>query len=131
LFSLKNGGDAQGLDEIAHLASSGRTSFPVDPKISKDLYRVAGFRVCGPRAVRVDILERLADLIRPAIAFRAGVTPGDPPPGAWEADGFVVTGPMTSLVGCAGEDFAAVIAPRSARRATNPGPSSRFSRSWP
>jgi ATP-dependent RNA helicase SUPV3L1/SUV3 len=109
LFSLKSGGDGTGLDEITHLASSGRTSFPVDARIGKDLYRVAGFRVCGPRAVRVDILERLADLIRPAIAFRAGVTPGEPPAGAWEGDGFVVTGPMTSLVGCAGEDFSALL----------------------
>ncbi len=109
LFSLKSGSDGAGLDEIAHLAASGRTSFPADPKIAKDLYRVAGFRVCGPRAVRVDILERLADLIRPAIAFRAGVTPGEPPAGAWEGEGFIVTGPMTSLVGCAGEDFAALL----------------------
>ena len=68
-----------------HLAGSGRTSIPVDPKIAKALYRAAGFRVCGGRAVRVDILERLADLIRPAIAYRPGVTPGEPPPGA--ADG--------------------------------------------
>jgi ATP-dependent RNA helicase SUPV3L1/SUV3 len=109
LFSLKQGGDGSGLDEIAHLSASGRTSFPADPKIAKELYRVAGFRVCGPRALRVDILERLADLIRPAIAFRAGVTPGEPPAGAWEGEGFTVTGPMTSLVGCAGEDFSALL----------------------
>ena len=37
------------------------------------LYRTAGYRVCGERAVRVDILERLADLIRPALAWREGV----------------------------------------------------------
>ena len=34
-------------------------------------YRVSGFHVCGPRAVRLDMLERLADLIRPLLAWRA------------------------------------------------------------
>ena len=49
---------------------SGRTSFPVDKSISRALYRTIGYRVCGERAVRVDILERLADLIRPALSWR-------------------------------------------------------------
>ena len=52
---------------------SGRTSIPVDKETPKPLYRTAGYRVCGERAVRVDILERLADLIRPALAWREGV----------------------------------------------------------
>ena len=34
--------------------------------------------VTDHRVVRVDILERLADLIRPAIAYRPGVTAGEP-----------------------------------------------------
>ena len=77
LWALKHGGlDQKGVDDIAHLASSGRTSIPVDPEIAKGLYRAAGFRVCGGRAVRVDILERLADLIRPAINYRPGLSPG-------------------------------------------------------
>ncbi|WP_238296028.1 helicase-related protein, partial [Methylobacterium soli] len=54
LWALRNGGlDQRGLDEIAHLAGSGRTSIKVDPEIAKGLYRAAGFRVCGERAVRV------------------------------------------------------------------------------
>ena len=90
LWALQNGGlDQKGIDEIAHLAESGRTSIPVDPEIAHGLYRAAGFRVCGGRAVRVDILERLADLIRPAIAYRPGITPGEPPAGAADGDGFV------------------------------------------
>ncbi|BAQ48004.1 helicase-related protein [Methylobacterium aquaticum] len=110
LWALQNGGlDQRGLDEIAHLAGSGRTSMPVDPEIAKGLYRAAGFRVCGGRAVRVDILERLADLIRPAIAYVPGTTPGEPPPGAADKDGFVPTVGMTSLVGCSGEDFASIL----------------------
>ena len=110
LWALKHGGpELSGLDDIAHLAASGRTSFPVDKAVPKGLYRAAGYRVCGERAVRVDILERLADLIRPAIAYRPGVTQGTPPTGSADQDGFVVTGAMTSLVGCAGEDFASIL----------------------
>jgi ATP-dependent RNA helicase SUPV3L1/SUV3 len=101
--------DSQALQDIAHLSSSGRTSMPATEQIPRQLYRVAGFRVCGPRAIRVDILERLADLIRPAIAFKPGTSVGEPPPGAHEGDGFTVTVGMTSLVGCAGEDFAAIL----------------------
>jgi ATP-dependent RNA helicase SUPV3L1/SUV3 len=110
LWALRHGGlDQRGIDEIAHLASSGRTSIPVDPAIAAGLYRAAGFRVCGGRAVRVDILERLADLIRPAIAYRPGITPGEPPAGAADGEGFVPTVAMTSLVGCSGEDFASIL----------------------
>ena len=58
------------LSGAQHLASSGRTSFPVDKALPRDAYRVLGYRQCGERAVRVDILERLADLIRPALAWR-------------------------------------------------------------
>jgi ATP-dependent RNA helicase SUPV3L1/SUV3 len=100
--------DTKGLDEVPHLASSGRTSFPADKEVPKALYRVVGYRVCGERAVRVDILERLADLIRPAIAWRPG-SPGVKPPGAVEGGGFTVTVNMTSLTGSSGEDFASVL----------------------
>jgi ATP-dependent RNA helicase SUPV3L1/SUV3 len=129
LWALKHAGlDAKGLDEIAHLSSSGRTSFPADPAVSKALYRAAGFRVCGPRAIRVDILERLADLIRPAIAWKPDASPGDPPAGAHLGDGFTVTVAMTSLAGCAGEDFAGVLRSlgyRSEQRPAMPPPPPR------
>jgi ATP-dependent RNA helicase SUPV3L1/SUV3 len=110
LFALKQGGaDEKGPDDLPLLGNSGRTSMPIDPKVDKALYRAAGFRACGARAVRVDILERLADLIRPAVAYRPGVTPGAPPPGAADGAGFVVTVAMTSLAGCSGEDFASIL----------------------
>ncbi len=111
LWALKNGGTegVKGLDEVPYLASSGRTSFVADASVPKGFYRAAGFRVCGERAVRVDILERLADLIRPAIAYRPGTTPGDPPAGTADNDGFVVTVGMTSLAGCSGEAFGTIL----------------------
>jgi ATP-dependent RNA helicase SUPV3L1/SUV3 len=96
------------LSGAQHLASSGRTSFPVDKALHRDAYRVLGYRQCGERAVRVDILERLADLIRPALAWRE-TSPGEKPAGAFDGRGFVVTQAMTSLTGSAGEDFASVL----------------------
>lgn len=122
LYVLATGGDDSGLKDVSHLAYSGRTSIPVDPAIKPELYRIAGYRVAGPRALRIDILERLADLIRPAIAYRPGITVGEPPAGAADGDGFIVTGAMTSLVGAAGQDFAEVLKALGYRSETRPGP---------
>jgi ATP-dependent RNA helicase SUPV3L1/SUV3 len=109
LWALKNDGlDQNGLDDLPALAASGRTSIPIDPAISKALYRMVGYRVCGVRAIRVDILERLADLIRPALSWRPG-SPADKPAGAFDGRGFTVTVAMTSLAGCSGEDFASIL----------------------
>lgn len=100
--------DLSALSGAQHLAGSGRTSFPVDKTLPRDAYRVLGYRQCGERAVRVDILERLADLIRPALAWREN-SPGEKPAGAFDGRGFVVTQAMTSLTGSAGEDFASIL----------------------
>src|SRR6516164_8084053 len=79
LWALRyDGTDSKVLDDLRHLAGSGRTSITADPAIDPALYRTAGYRACGARAVRVDILERLADLIRPALAWREGA-PGPRP----------------------------------------------------
>jgi len=93
---------------LLHLAASGRTSIPVDKETPKQLYRTAGYRVAGERAVRVDILERLADLIRPALSWRE-TSPGPKPDGVFDGRGFTVTGAMTSLTGASGEDFASIL----------------------
>ena len=122
LWALKEATpDTKGLDEVPHLASSGRTSFKADKDVPKALYRTVGYRVCGERAVRVDILERLADLIRPALAWRAG-SPAPRPPGAIEGGGFTVTVNMTSLTGTSGEDFASVLRSLGYRMDKRPKP---------
>ena len=125
LWALKHGGpEVKGLDEVQRLASSGRTSFAADKETPKALYRASGYRVCGERAVRVDILERLADLIRPALAWREGGT-GAKPAGALDGRGFVVTQAMTSLTGSSGEDFASILRAlgyRMEKRAKPPEP---------
>ena len=109
LWMLKFGSpDDKGLGELQRLAASGRTSIPIDKDTPKSLYRTIGYRVCGERAIRVDILERLADLIRPALAWREGSS-GLRPAGAFNGFGFTVTGAMTSLTGASGEDFASIL----------------------
>src|SRR5204862_5048810 len=100
--------DLSALSGAQHLEGSGRTSFAVDKTLPRDAYRVLGYKQCGERAVRVDILERLADLIRPALSWRPGA-PGQKPAGAFDGRSFVVTQAMTSLTGSAGEDFASVL----------------------
>jgi len=122
LWALKHGGvDTKGLETVEQLAGSGRTSIAADKEIPKALYRIAGYRVCGERAVRVDILERLADFIRPALAWRAGA-PGPRPPGAIDGFGFTVSVGMTSLAGCSGEDFASVLRSLGYRMERRPKP---------
>ncbi|MFL6817509.1 MAG: helicase-related protein [Bradyrhizobium sp.] len=122
LWALKQDNvDMSALSGAQHLAGSGRTSFPVDKQLDRDAYRVLGYRQCGERAVRVDILERLADLIRPALAWRENSS-GDKPAGAFDGRGFVVTQAMTSLTGSAGEDFASILRALGYRMDRRPAP---------
>jgi ATP-dependent RNA helicase SUPV3L1/SUV3 len=122
LWALKHESpDAKGVDDLLHLAASGRTSIPVNKETPKALYRTAGYRICGERAVRVDILERLADLIRPALSWREGA-PGAKPDGAFDGRSFTVTGAMTSLTGASGEDFASVLRALGYRMDRKPKP---------
>ena len=105
LWGLQTAGaDADGLAQgLLPMASSGRTSLPTNPRIPRDGYRVAGFRPCGERVVRVDIVERLADMIRGAFVQpktgSACATPG----------AFAINAQMTSLTGCSGESFFSIL----------------------
>jgi ATP-dependent RNA helicase SUPV3L1/SUV3 len=110
LWALKHQDlDVPGLAELPAISASGRTSVSVDAAFDPEVYRRFGFRTYGKRAVRIDILERLADLIRPALAWRPGGA-GEVPPGATaQGSGFVVTPAMTSLLGASGEDMAVIL----------------------
>src|SRR3984957_12489550 len=122
LWALKEANvDLSVLSGAQHLAASGRTSFPIDKTLPRDAYRVLGYRQCGERAVRVDILERLADLIRPALSWRE-TSPGEKPAGAFDGRSFVVTQAMTSLTGSAGEDFASILRALGYRMERRPAP---------
>jgi ATP-dependent RNA helicase SUPV3L1/SUV3 len=123
LWALKSRDtDVAGLAELPAISASGRTSIAVDPSFDAEVYRRFGFRVYGARAVRIDILERLADLIRPALAWRPGVT-GERPAGAVaDGRGFSVTPAMTSLLGSSGEDMAIILKGLGYRMERRPKP---------
>ena len=109
LWGLQASGDAtELLRTLGPVASSGRTSLAPDNGLSKEGYRVAGYRTCGERVVRVDVVERLASMIRAAIAGEATGGPGSVP-SQRTSRGFVVSGAMTSLTGCSGEQFASIL----------------------
>ena len=123
LWAIKNGGlDQPGLGELAGFAASGRTSLPVDPALPAPLYRIVGYRIAGNRAVRIDILERLANLIRPLISWRQTPETTTPPDGAVPGNGFTLTVAMTSLLGCSGEDFSSVLNALGYRMERRPAP---------
>ncbi|PSJ62296.1 helicase-related protein [Pseudaminobacter soli (ex Li et al. 2025)] len=108
LWALKNDGkDKPGFGDVVHALAAGRTSVVVDPAFDKAFYKLAGFRMLGRRAVRVDILERLADLIRPALAWKAGI--GARPDGAFDGSAFLVTPAMMSILGATADDMEEIL----------------------
>jgi len=109
LWSVKNDQlEAEGLTEIPLASAAGRTSLPVNSKISEDIYRLCGFRILGKKAVRIDILERLADLIRPTTTWKPGG--GNPKPdGAIDGRAFFVTPAMMSILGATHEDMEEIL----------------------
>jgi ATP-dependent RNA helicase SUPV3L1/SUV3 len=105
----------------------GLTSVPFDRTTPRGFYRVVGFRICGPRAVRIDMLERLGDLIRERVFWKPRFDGEQRPAGSIEGGGFTVIPDMMSLVGCSGDEFSAIL--RSLgfrmlpRQLTQPAPS--------
>jgi ATP-dependent RNA helicase SUPV3L1/SUV3 len=109
LWLLKHGNLAEGATPPA-LPRPGLTSVAVDPGVPEALYRANGFHVCGPRAVRLDILERLADLIRPLLAYRASPDKAEAPPKGSTGDGgFKTTEEMMSILGCSADELSNVL----------------------
>ena len=108
LWALQNDGkDKPGFGDIVHLLASGRTSVVVNQSFEPVFYKLAGFRILGRRAVRVDILERLADLIRPALSWRTGTGPR--PEGAYDGAAFMVTPAMMSILGANADDMEEIL----------------------
>ncbi len=108
LWALQNDGkDKPGFGDVVNALASGRTSLAIDPSFERQFYRLAGYRLLGRRAVRIDILERLADLIRPALAWRPGSGPR--PEGGVDGNAFVVTPAMMSILGATAEDMEEIL----------------------
>jgi len=87
----------------------GLTSVAFDASTPRGFYRTVGFRLCGPRAVRIDMLERLGDLIRERVFWRPRIPEEARPAGSAEGGGFTIIPDMMSLVGCSGEEFQAIL----------------------
>lgn len=108
LWALKNDArDRPGYGDVVAALAAGRTSFVTDPQFERSFYRLSGFRNLGRRAVRVDILERLADLIRPALGWKPGT--GKRPEGAFNGESFIVTPAMMSILGATADDMEAIL----------------------
>jgi ATP-dependent RNA helicase SUPV3L1/SUV3 len=110
LWSLKNAGACGvSLEAMPGAPRAGLTSFAPAPAAPEAFYRAYGYHVCGPRAVRIDMLERLADHIRPLLAWRSQVEGVLAPKGATGDGGFTATPDMMSLLGCSPEELDGVL----------------------
>lgn len=81
---------ADGLDEFPESPPPGLVTIPHISQVPSDHYMMAGYRPAGARAIRIDMLERLADLLR-ACDSRSG---------------FEATPDMLSITGTTLEQFA-------------------------
>ncbi|MEO1492540.1 MAG: helicase-related protein [Pseudomonadota bacterium] len=84
---------AQDVDVVPDAPPPGHVTIPAVEGAPGWFYEKAGYRLAGQRAVRVDMLERLTDMLRPMDA-RAG---------------FEATPDMLSITGCTPEQFADIM----------------------
>lgn len=99
LYLAKAGPIDDGLLQLLlTLGLTGRTAIPVQHGVAPSLYRAIGYAPVGSHALRVDILERLADLIRACLLWneKSGI---EKPQGAVDGKHFRISLQMTSLVG--------------------------------
>jgi len=102
-------------DSLPSRPQQGLTSVEARKDIPEAYWRAAGFHVAGSRAVRVDMLERLSDLLRARIAYRAS-DGAEAPSGATGDGAFRVVPELMSVVGCSGEEFASILKALGFRR---------------
>ena len=72
-----------------NIPAAGLSSAPVDPAMPEGFYLTAGYGVCGPRAIRIDMLERLLVQLRQKNA----------------SGPFALSAQLWSPVGCGVRDF--------------------------
>jgi ATP-dependent RNA helicase SUPV3L1/SUV3 len=88
------------------LPKPGLVSFAIKDDAQHAFLYALGYRPSGERAVRIDMLERLAQLIRTARDAEGG------------REGFEATSQMMSLVGCSGEEFESILRSLGYRKQT-------------
>jgi|GEM_PF-1598594 len=127
LWALKHDAfEHPGYGEVIAGLAAGRTSFNADENYDRQFYRLAGYRVLGKKAVRIDMLERCADLIRQAVSWKPPVAKaesasaeGQPagqgqiqperPDGAYDGRQFTMTQAMLSILGTTAEDMEEIL----------------------
>ncbi len=107
-LQLKKDGKLQ-LQDLPKPPGQGLTSTAFDRSTPVGFYGVCGYRICGTRVVRIDMLERLADLIRDRVFWKPRIPEEPRPAGSVEGGGFTVVPDMMSLVGCSGEEFQGIL----------------------
>ena len=81
---------AQGLDEFPESPPPGLVTIPNLPDVPRGYYTLSGYHPAGERAIRIDMLERLADMLR----------------GQDSRGGFEATPDMLSITGMTLDQFA-------------------------
>ena len=89
-------------DALPPRPQQGLTSVEADAKIPEPYWHAAGFQVAGARAIRIDMLERLSDLIRARVSWRQVEGGAAAPSGATGDGGFRAAPELMSVVGCSG-----------------------------
>jgi len=109
LWAVKhNACERPGYGDIVAQLTAGRTSFAAEGECDRAFYRLAGYRLLGKRAVRIDMLERCADLIRQAAAWRPGNA--EPrPEGAYDGRHFTISQAMLSILGIRPDDMEEIL----------------------
>jgi ATP-dependent RNA helicase SUPV3L1/SUV3 len=97
------------LANLPHPPGQGLTSAVFDRTTPRGFYGICGYRICGNRVVRIDMLERLADFVRDRVFWRPRVPQESRPAGSAEGGGFTIVADMMSLVGCSGEEFQGIL----------------------
>ncbi|MFO0474003.1 MAG: helicase-related protein [Alphaproteobacteria bacterium] len=87
----------QDMTDIPPPPPAGLTSLQAEASVPAGFYEAAGYRVCGPRAVRIDMLERVGEIIRSK--GKGGKMP----------DSFGITPDLMSVLGCGEEDLAQIL----------------------
>ena len=85
---------AKGFDEFPESPPPGLVTIPAVTGITQNVYLMSGYKSAGDRAIRIDMLERLADLLR----------------GQDTRGGFEATPDMLSITGMTLEQFANLMA---------------------
>ena len=87
----------QDMTDIPPPPPAGLTSLQAEASVPGGFYEAAGYRVCGPRAVRIDMLERVGEIIRSK--GKGGKMP----------ESFAITPDLMSVLGCGEEDLAQIL----------------------